>query len=110
MRQAGLSAFLRRLYLAAAELHWGVVLALLAGHMGSSWLALRWAGEADLRVKGGKMKLTTIPAAEWATVEAEAQKFWDEVATTSPRCAKVVKIFRDYNELMSKAGPPYRYT
>jgi predicted membrane-bound mannosyltransferase len=55
------------------------------------------------------MKLTTIPAAEWATVEAEAHKFWDEIAATSPRCAKVVQIFRDYNDLMAKAGPPYRY-
>jgi TRAP-type mannitol/chloroaromatic compound transport system substrate-binding protein len=69
-----------------------------------------WAGEADLRVKGPKMKLTTIPAAEWATVEAEAHKFWDEIAATSPRCAKVVQIFRDYNDVMAKAGPPYRYT
>lgn len=49
MRRVGLSAFLRRLYLAAAELHWGVMLALLLGHMGASWLALQWAGEADLR-------------------------------------------------------------
>jgi hypothetical protein len=54
------------------------------------------------------MKLTTIPAAEWKTVENEAHKFWDEIATTSPRCAKVVQIFRDYNALMEKAGPPYR--
>jgi len=69
-----------------------------------------WGGEADLRVKGAKMKLTTIPAAEWATVEAEAHKFWDEIAATSPRCAKVVQIFRDYNDVMEKAGPPYRYT
>jgi TRAP-type mannitol/chloroaromatic compound transport system substrate-binding protein len=69
-----------------------------------------WAGEADLRVKGSKMKLTTIPAAEWATVEAEAHKFWDEIAATSPRCAKVVQIFRDYNEVMAKAGPPYRFS
>ena len=68
-----------------------------------------WAGEADLRVKGSKMKLTTIPTAEWATVEEEAHKFWDEIAATSPRCAKVVQIFRDYNDAMSKAGPPYRY-
>ena len=68
-----------------------------------------WGGEADLRVKGPKMKLTTIPAAEWATVENEAYKFWDEIAATSPRCAKVVQIFRDYNDLMRKAGPPYRY-
>jgi len=68
-----------------------------------------WAGEADLRVNGPKMKLTTIPAAEWATVETEAHKFWDEIAKTSPRCAKVVQIFKDYNALQTKAGPPYRY-
>jgi TRAP-type mannitol/chloroaromatic compound transport system substrate-binding protein len=67
-----------------------------------------WAGEAHLRVNGAKMKLTTIPAAEWKTVENEAHKFWDEIAATSPRCAKVVQIFRDYNALMEKAGPPYR--
>ena len=52
--------------------------------------------------------MTTIPAAEWKTVENEAHKFWDEIAATSPRCAKVVQIFRDYNALMEKAGPPYR--
>ena len=68
-----------------------------------------WAGEADLRVNGPKMKLTTIPAAEWGTVEAEAHKFWDEIAATSPRCAKVVDIFKKYNALQTKAGPPYRY-
>jgi TRAP-type mannitol/chloroaromatic compound transport system substrate-binding protein len=67
-----------------------------------------WGGEAYLRVKGEKMQLTTIPADEWATVEAEALKFWDEIAATSPRCAKVVQIFKDYNDLMRKAGPPYR--
>ena len=68
-----------------------------------------WGGEADLRVKGPKMKLTTIPAAEWATVEAEAHNFWEEIAATSPRCAKVVQIFKEYNDLMARAGPPYRY-
>ena len=41
-------------------------------------------------------------------MENEAHKFWDEIAATSPRCAKVVQIFRDYNALMEKAGPPYR--
>jgi hypothetical protein len=55
------------------------------------------------------MKLTTIPTAEWATVEAEAHKFWYEIAATSPRCAKVVQIFKDYNALQVKAGPPYRF-
>jgi TRAP-type mannitol/chloroaromatic compound transport system substrate-binding protein len=69
-----------------------------------------WGGEAHLRVNGAKMELTTIPDDEWATVEAEAHKFWDEIAATSPRCAKVVQIFKDYNAVMAKAGPPYRYT
>ena len=67
-----------------------------------------WGGEAQLRVEGGKLELTSIPAEEWATVEAEAQKFWDEIAKTSPRCAKVVDIFKKYNALMAKAGAPYR--
>jgi len=68
-----------------------------------------WGGEAKLRVEGDKLKLTTIPAAEWKTVEDEARKFWEEIAKTSPRCAKVVEIFKQYNALMDKAGPPYRY-
>ena len=67
-----------------------------------------WNGEAQLRVEGTKLQLTTIPAAEWATVVAEARKFWDEVARMSPRNARVVKILRDYNALMDRAGPPYR--
>ncbi len=68
-----------------------------------------WGGEAHLRTKGTKLKLTTIPSAEWKTVEDAALKFWDEIAAKSPRSAKVVKIFKDYNETMNKAGPPYRY-
>jgi ribosomal protein L4 len=55
------------------------------------------------------MKLTTIPDAEWDTVEAEAHKFWDEIAETSPRTKKVVEIFKKYNADMNKAGRPYRY-
>jgi TRAP-type mannitol/chloroaromatic compound transport system substrate-binding protein len=67
-----------------------------------------WAGEAKLRTEGEKLKLTTIPDEEWATVETEALKFWDEIATTSPRAAKVVQIFKDYNATMAAAGKPYR--
>ncbi|WP_428240339.1 TRAP transporter substrate-binding protein DctP [Gynuella sp.] len=69
-----------------------------------------WGGEARLRTEGTKMKLTTIADAEWAKVEAEAHKFWDEVAKTSERCARVVKILKEYNAAMDKAGPPYRYS
>ncbi len=68
-----------------------------------------WGGEAGLRVNGPKMKLTSIPKEEWATVEKEAHGFWDEIAQTSPRAAKVVKIFKEYNAIMDKAGAPYRY-
>ena len=68
-----------------------------------------WGGEADLRVNGTKLQLTTIPDEEWAIVETEALKFWDDIAKTSPRSAKVVAIFKKYNEVMTKAGRPYRY-
>ncbi len=69
-----------------------------------------WGGEASLRVTGTKMKLTTIPDAEWATVQKAAEKFWDEIAAESKTKAKVVEIFRKYNADMEKAGPPYRYS
>ncbi|MDT8344588.1 MAG: TRAP transporter substrate-binding protein [Thermohalobaculum sp.] len=69
-----------------------------------------WGGEASLRVDGTKMKLTTIPDAEWATVEAAAVRFWDEIAAESETKAKVVQIFKAYNATMEKAGRPYRYT
>lgn len=68
-----------------------------------------WWGEAHYRTKGGKLELTTIPQEEWNKVEDEALKFWDEIATRSPRCAKVVQILKDYADTMKKAGPPYRY-
>lgn len=68
-----------------------------------------WAGEADLRINGGKLKLTTIPAEEWKTVEDAAVKFWDEIAAESEVKAKVVEIIKKYNDTMAKAGPPYRY-
>ena len=69
-----------------------------------------WGGEASLRVNGTKMKLTTIPDAEWATVEAAAKVFWDEIAAESEVKAKVVAIIKQYNVDMEKAGRPYRYT
>ena len=69
-----------------------------------------WSGEAKLRVTGDKMKLTTIPAEEWATVEAAAKEFWDEIAAESEVKAKVVAKIKEYNDAMAKAGPPYRYS
>lgn len=66
-----------------------------------------WGGEAKLRATGDKLKLTSIPAEEWATVEAAALKFWDEVAAESEVKAKVIDIFREYNGLLKKAGGIY---
>ena len=68
-----------------------------------------WGGEANLRVNGTKMKLTSIPDEEWAQVEKAAVKFWDEIAAESPTKKKVVDILRKYNSDMEKAGRPYRY-
>jgi TRAP-type mannitol/chloroaromatic compound transport system substrate-binding protein len=67
-----------------------------------------WAGEAKLRVEGADTKLTSIPDAEWAQVEDAAAKFWEEIAAESETKAKIVGIFKNYNELMHKAGRPYR--
>jgi TRAP-type mannitol/chloroaromatic compound transport system substrate-binding protein len=69
-----------------------------------------WGGEAKLRTEGTKMKLTTIPDEEWATVEAKAREFWDEIAAQSEIKAKVVDILKRYNAAMEKAGRPYRYS
>lgn len=68
-----------------------------------------WGGEARLRTEGTKMQLTSIPDSEWAQVEAEARKFWDEIASESAVKAQVVDILKRYNAAMDKAGRPYRY-
>ncbi|WP_299816009.1 TRAP transporter substrate-binding protein [uncultured Roseibium sp.] len=83
-------------------------LAMDASHYYRQWWY--WGGEANLRVNGTKMELTTIPDAEWETVEAAAMAFWDEIAAESPVKAKVVEIFKQYNQDMQKAGRPYRYS
>jgi len=69
-----------------------------------------WGGEAKLRVGGKKLELTTIPAKEWDTVVSDSAEFWDDLAKTSKRAAKVVKIFKEYSAVMEKAGVPYRYS
>ena len=40
----------------------------------------------------------------------DAEEFWEELASESPRAAKVVQIFKDYNKVMEKVGVPYRYS
>ena len=68
-----------------------------------------WWGEAHVRSTGTKLELTSIPESEWKIVEDEALKFWDEIAGTSERNARVVEIIKGYVSTMTKAGPPYRY-
>ncbi len=69
-----------------------------------------WWGEAHYRTKGGKLELTTIPQEEWKIVEDAALAYWDEIAATSERNAKVVAILKDYLQTMRDAGAPYRYS
>ena len=66
-----------------------------------------WGGEARLRAKGDKLKLRTVPAEEWAVVENAAKEFWKEVAEEGEIHSKIVSIFREYNEVINQAGPPY---
>ena len=71
--------------------------------------ALVLGGRGQASATRGKLELTTIPDAEWKQVEDEALKFWDEIASQSPRSAKVVEILKNYDASMKKAGAPYRY-
>jgi hypothetical protein len=43
-------------------------------------------------------------------VEDAAMVFWDEIAAEGETKAKVVEIFKKYNQDMQKAGRPYRYS
>ena len=67
-----------------------------------------WGGEADLRVNGKKMELTSLPANEWNQVVEDSKQFWDETSQISPRAKKVVDAFKRYADTMNKAGYPYR--
>ena len=55
-------------------------------------------------------ELEDIPDEEWATVEERARAFWDEIAAESEVKARVVEICKRYNDVMAKAGRPYRYS
>ncbi|SLN28808.1 Monocarboxylate 2-oxoacid-binding periplasmic protein precursor [Roseovarius litorisediminis] len=66
-----------------------------------------WGGEARLRAKGDKLALRTVPANEWAEVEDAAKEFWNEIAEEGEIQQKIIGIFREYNEVINQAGPPY---
>ncbi|WP_372424520.1 TRAP transporter substrate-binding protein [Salinarimonas chemoclinalis] len=96
-RWADLPDHLERLVLSAID----------AGHTyRNQWY---WGGEARLRATGDKLALRTVPAEEWAEVENAAKEFWTEIAEEGEVHAKIVSIFREYNEIINQAGPPYTF-
>jgi TRAP-type mannitol/chloroaromatic compound transport system substrate-binding protein len=94
---AGLPEHLKAIVMAGIE----------AGHTyRNQWY---WGGEARLRAQGDKLKLSSIPQEEWVVVEDAAKVFWNQVAEEGELHAKIVQIFRDYNDVIGKAGPPYTF-
>ncbi len=94
-RWADLPEHLKQLVMAATE----------AGHTyRNQWY---WGGEAALRANGDKLQLRTVPAEEWAEVENAAKDFWAEIEQEGEIEAKIISIFREYNEVINQAGPPY---
>lgn len=49
-------------------------------------------------------KMTTMPKEDWAKIQASMDKHLDEVAKTSDRVAKLIKIYRDYNKEVEELG------
>lgn len=82
-----------------------VVTAVESGHhYRNQWY---WGGEANLRANGGLLELTSIPQSEWVEVEQAAAEFWDEVGEQGEIEEKIVKIFREYREVIDASGFPY---
>jgi TRAP-type mannitol/chloroaromatic compound transport system substrate-binding protein len=67
-----------------------------------------WGGEAKLRATGDKLQLRSVPASEWKQVEDAAKVFWDEIAAESETKAKVISIFKEYNERHQQRRLPLR--
>ncbi len=49
-------------------------------------------------------------AGELDGVASDAEEFWDDLASISPRTARVVQAYKDYKAVMEKTGVPYRYS
>ncbi len=48
------------------------------------------------------VKLITLPPEEYAKMQVEARKMWDEVAKKGPQCAKAVQMLKDFNKSMGR--------
>lgn len=73
-------------------------------HYRNQWY---WGGEAALRAKGDKMQLRSIPQDDWQQVEDAADAFWSEVSEQGETEAKLIKIFREYRNVINNANFPY---
>ncbi len=67
-----------------------------------------WGGEAKLRVEGEKMELTSLPEGVGPGL-SDSKAFWDEDRRGEPaRRPGSSQAFKDYADVMEKAGYPYR--
>ena len=57
----------------------------------------------------GYLVLALAPLALAFAQGRPVRSFWDELASISPRTAKVVQAYKDYTAVMEKVGVPYRY-
>lgn len=73
-------------------------------HYNRQWW--HWSGKALLSAEGTKMALTLILGEDWGKVETAAWASWDEIAKHYETKAKIVSIFKKYNEDMQKAAVP----
>jgi len=48
------------------------------------------------------VELITLPPADFAKMQVAAMKLWDEIAQTSPECAKAVEMLTDFNRKMGR--------
>jgi TRAP-type mannitol/chloroaromatic compound transport system substrate-binding protein len=63
-------------------------------------------GEAYLSAHGDFI-ITTMPAEDWARVQALKEPLYEEIAAISPRCAEVIRIIREHQTDSTAARSPY---
>jgi TRAP-type mannitol/chloroaromatic compound transport system substrate-binding protein len=52
--------------------------------------------------KENGVELITMPPEEFAKMQQEAIKIWDDVASKSDKCAKAVEMIKDFNRKMGR--------
>jgi hypothetical protein len=66
-----------------------------------------WGGEARLRARATSWSCVPCPQRNGPRSKNAAKDFWNEVAEEGEIQAKIVEIFREYNEVINQAGRPY---